>query len=188
MPNVRLAGRYAKSLIDLAQEKGQLDQVYADMKFLEGVCKHSKEFIQLLKSPVVKTDKKQAIVKAVTTGKVRPLTEAFNHLLAQKGRESNLPEIVAAFIEQYNEIKGIHTVTITTAIPVGDDLKSAIQHKITSTTPMKNVEMNMLVKPELIGGFILEYKDKMVDVSISRDLKDIKMQFKSNLYIKKAMR
>ena len=32
MNNPRLAGRYAKSLLDLATEQSQVDAVYADMK------------------------------------------------------------------------------------------------------------------------------------------------------------
>ena len=39
MPNPRLATRYAKSLIDLAIERGQLEEVFADMQWLNAVTK-----------------------------------------------------------------------------------------------------------------------------------------------------
>ena len=45
MLNPRLAGRYAKSLIDLSQEQGQLETVYNDMKYLQAVSKQSREFV-----------------------------------------------------------------------------------------------------------------------------------------------
>lgn len=61
MPNPRLATRYAKSLIDLSVERGQLDVVYGDMQYLQQVCKASRDFVNLLRSPVIKADKKQAI-------------------------------------------------------------------------------------------------------------------------------
>jgi F-type H+-transporting ATPase subunit delta len=54
MPNPRLATRYAKSLIDLAIEKGQLEKIFADMQWLQAVCKASREFVNVLKSPVIK--------------------------------------------------------------------------------------------------------------------------------------
>src|SRR5688500_2012686 len=92
----RLSGRYAKSLIDLAQEKNQLEAVYKDMLYLQGVTKASREFVSLLKSPVIKADKKAQIIDAVTAGKVTELTTKFNRLLVTKGRESDLPEIVNA--------------------------------------------------------------------------------------------
>ena len=83
----RLAGRYAKSLIDLATEQDQLEVVYADMLFLQSVCRQSREFVTLLRSPVVNADRKNSIVDAITKDKVKGLTAAFNKLLIQKGRE-----------------------------------------------------------------------------------------------------
>jgi F-type H+-transporting ATPase subunit delta len=68
MQNPRLAGRYAKSLVDLATEKGQLETVYADMKYLQAVCKSSRDFVNLLKSPVIKADQKNSIINSVTNG------------------------------------------------------------------------------------------------------------------------
>ncbi|MCA6448946.1 MAG: ATP synthase F1 subunit delta [Chitinophagaceae bacterium] len=183
MPNPRLAARYAKSLIDLATEKGQLEQVYADMKYLQAVCQASKEFVALLKSPIIKNDQKNSIVTAVTKGKVSELTAAFNTLLVKKGRESDLPEIAYAFVDQYNEIKGIHRVKLTTAVAVGDDLKKTIEQKVQSAQGLGTVELETAVDEKLIGGFVLEFNNRLVDASILRDLKDIKKQFSKNLFV-----
>ena len=46
MPNPRLASRYAKAIIDLAVEKGQLEAVYNDMLYLQQLTKVSKEFFK----------------------------------------------------------------------------------------------------------------------------------------------
>ena len=59
MSNARLAGRYAKSLLDLALEQGQLETVYADMKYVQAVCKASAELVNLLRSPIIKADQKE---------------------------------------------------------------------------------------------------------------------------------
>jgi len=185
MHNPRLAGRYAKSIIDLAIEKNQLDAVYADMKYLEALCKASKEFVGLLKSPVIKADKKQAILDEVTNGKVGDITAGFNKLLVSKHRENVLPEIAFAFIDQYNELKGIHKVKLTTAQPLTAETKASILAKITSETTMQQVELETVANEELIGGFVLEYNNNLVDASILRDLKDIKKQFMKNDFVMK---
>lgn len=52
MPNARLAGRYAKSLLDLATEQGQLEAVYADMKYIHEVCHASSDFVNMLRSQI----------------------------------------------------------------------------------------------------------------------------------------
>ena len=150
MPNPRLANRYAKSLIDLATEKGQLETVYADMKYLVAVCKVSKEFVALLKSPIIKSDQKNSIITAVTTGKVGELTAAFNKLLIKKGRESELPEIAFAFIDQYNEIKDIHRVKLTTAVPVSEEMKQSIESKVKSEQGFGTIELETAIDEKLI--------------------------------------
>jgi F-type H+-transporting ATPase subunit delta len=183
MLNPRLAGRYAKSLIDLSVERNQLEVVYKDMQYLQAVCKSSREFVSLLKSPVIPIDKKSRALTAVTTGKISDLTAAFNQLLVNKNREFYLPEIVDAFIDQYNAIKGIHRVKLTTATAVSDDVKNAIINKIKSQTTLKNIELESEVKSDLIGGFVLEYNNNLYDASIQRELRDLKAQFAKNVYV-----
>ncbi len=185
MPNPRLAARYAKSLIDLALEKSELEAVYADMLLLQSVCKSSKEFVSILKSPVISADKKQKILDAITNGKISTLTASFNKLLIAKHREDVLVEIIPAFIEQYKEHKGIYIVKLTTAVPVSDELKNAIVDKIKSSTSMKNIELNTEVKESLIGGFVLEANGQLVDASVAYDLNTVRKQFQNNDFIYK---
>jgi F-type H+-transporting ATPase subunit delta len=183
MLNPRLAGRYAKSLIDLSLEQGQLDAVYADMLYMNALMRNSGEFVTVLKSPVIPGDKKQKVLDALTVNKISPVTASFNTLLIKKGREGFLPDIVQAFIEQYKEHKGIHVVTLTTAMPVGEDVKNAIIGKIKQVSNMKEVELESRVDEKIIGGFILEADGRRVDASIAYDLANIKKQFSNNDFI-----
>lgn len=185
MPNPRLAGRYAKSLIGLAIERNQLEEVYTDMLYMQGVCKSSRELVSMLKSPVINADKKEAVLHAITNGKVNALTTAFNKLLVTKGREEALPEIIYAFIEQYKTKKEIYTITLTTATPVSEELKQAIVSKVQQQTAMKNIDLRTEVNEDLIGGFKLELGDSLVDASIAYDLNKVKSQFMNNDFIYK---
>lgn len=186
MSNVRLATRYAKSLVGLATERGELEKVFADMEWLQSLCKGNRDFINMLRSPVIKTDTKGKIVKAVAQNNIGLLTNSFIQLLINKGRESALPEITTAFIQQYKEIKKIHSVKLTTAFPVSDELKTSIIDHIKSTTEMQNIELETVVKEDIIGGFVLQTGDKLVDASISYDLKEIARQFENNDFIYKV--
>lgn len=186
MPNPRLATRYAKSLIDLSIEKGQLEEVFADMQWLNGVCKSNRDFVNLLRSPVIKGQTKKKILEAVTTGNISELTTAFNSLLISKGRESNLPEISHAFIMAYKEKKNIQTIKLTTAVPVSDTLRIAIIEQIKKSVGFQNVELEEIVDTGIIGGFVLQAGDKLVDASIAYDLRAISKQFENNDFIYKV--
>ncbi|MEP6466740.1 MAG: ATP synthase F1 subunit delta [Parafilimonas sp.] len=184
MPNTRLATRYAKSLIDLSIETNQLETIYNDMQFLKQVCKSSRDFVNLLRSPVVNADKKLSIIDAIVKDKISSLTDAFIKLLITKSRESDMPEIITAFIEQYNTIKGIHKVRLTTATAISDDLKNAIISKLKREANLDKIELDAKIDDKLIGGFVLEFNNNLVDASVLRDLKDISKQFKErNVFV-----
>jgi F-type H+-transporting ATPase subunit delta len=185
MNNPRLAGRYAKSLIDLATELNQVDIIYADMKFIQSICKSNPDFVSVLRSPVIKPGTKEKIIESVTTGSINLTTASFVRLLVRKGREINLPEIADALVEQFNQLRNIHQLKITTAVPISETLKAEIVNKVKVSASLQNIEVETAVNEELIGGFVLEMEGKLIDASILRDLKDIKKQFMDNEYIHK---
>lgn len=183
MQNPRLATRYAKSLIELASEQKQLEAVHNDMQYIKALCKASRDFTNLLRSPIIKSDKKQAIVNAVIDNNISTLTKAFITLIIKKSREYFLPEIAAAFIEQYNTFKSIHAIKLTTAVAISEAVKQNIQQKIQQETALQNIQIEEAVEEELIGGFMLEFDNNLLDASILRDLKDVQKQFNENLYV-----
>lgn len=185
MTNPRLAIRYAKSLLDLAQEQGKLEEVFNDIKMLDNICKSSREFANVLKSPIIKEDKKNKIIESVTEGRISLLTSSFIKLLGSKGRESNLVEIISAFIDQYNIVKGIHKVKLTTAVEVSDAVKNDFISKIKASEGIENIELEASVDDSLVGGFVLEMEEWKADASIRRDLMDVQKQFLNNDYIQK---
>lgn len=183
MQNPRLAGRYAKSLIDLAKEKNELEGTYNDVKYLQSVIAQSKEFSNMLKSPIIKADKKLAVLAAITKDKTGVIINTFNQLLITKNRETNLAEILKAFVEQYDEVKGINKVMVTSATELSESNKKAISDRLEKEAGLKNIQLITKVDEKLIGGFVLEYNNNIVDASILRDLKDIKKQFAQNVYV-----
>lgn len=183
MQNPRLATRYAKSLFGLAIEQNQLDPVLEDMRFIQALCKGNRDVVSLLRSPVIKGGTKQKIFEAITKDKVGVMVAGFIRLLIAKGREGNLPEIAAAFITQYKDYKGIKTVKFTTATPISEELKKEILGKVHADTG--NVELETVVDENIIGGFIMQTGDQLVDASVAYDLRAIKKQFMNNDFIYK---
>lgn len=185
MNNPRLAQRYAKSLVDIATELNQLDQVRDDVKLLQQVMKSSRELVAVLNSPVINSDKKYKILQAIAGDKISATTRAFIQLLCNKNRESNLGGIITSFMEQYNHIRGIHIAKLTTATPISEQLVQSFVERIKSSSAIDHLTLNTEVDESLIGGFILEMEGKLIDASILRDLNDVKKQFANNDYIHK---
>lgn len=183
MQNPRLASRYAKSLLDLAVEQNSLEPTLKDMQVLHSVCSVSHEFEMMLSSPVIKGDKKLSIINAVLVGNgLTPLTTAFIRLLVVKGREKFLPGIAEAFLKQYNVLKHIRTVKLTTASPVTDSFRDSIRNKVASFMPGDTMNLETTTDETLIGGFVLEVEDKLFDASVKKKLNDVRSRIIDHSY------
>jgi len=183
MQNPRLATRYAKSLLDLAVEKNSVEPVLRDMRLLNEICAISQEFAVMLRSPVVPGEKKIAVINEVIKGReVNDLTYAFVKLLITKGREANLAEVAAAFITQYNTLRNIKIVKLTTAVPMPAALKESITNKVASLMPKDTVNLTTTVDEQLIGGFVLEMDDKLFDASVRKSLNEVRSKIVDHSY------
>ena len=75
---------------------------------------------------------------------------------------------------------------LTTATPVSEEVKNSIVAQVRKTSNMENIELETKVDPKLIGGFVLQAGDKLVDASIASDLKEIARDFENNDFIYKV--
>lgn len=182
MRNTRVTLRYAKSLLGLAVEQNQLEVCKFDMESILTVCKENKELSLLLKSPVVKTDKKLMILNEVFSN-LSTLTKSFINIITNKKREMLLQEIAERFLLVYKEHKGIESALIITANPLGNDLREAVQAFVERHAGGK-VELTEKVDEKLIGGTVIRIGDKQLDTSVLRQINDLKQTFNKNLYIK----
>lgn len=173
----KIAGRYAKSLIDLAIDQNKMEKIKEDVATFRSAT-DNRDFYLLMKSPIVNASKKQSIIKALFEGKIDPTTLAFLNIIISKGRESYLPEIADSFVDQYNQIQQLSKVKVTTAVPLDNDAMESIRKKIiASGYTSSNVEIESVIDPTIIGGFILEFGDRLYNDSVAYKLDELKKDF-----------
>jgi F-type H+-transporting ATPase subunit delta len=105
-------------------------------------------------------------------------------IISKKNREQYLPEIAKEFHRQYNALKGIAEASITTVVPLSDELRKEVNTLVKKVTG-KEVELTEKVDANIIGGFILKIGDKQIDDSVSSKLNELKLKFSQNLYVNK---
>lgn len=188
MKNLKVAERYAKSLLDLAIEQGQLEVVRKDMNTVKELVAN-RDFYLFLKSPIIKPEKKRSTLDAVLQQVgMGEMTQAFARILVGKGRESNLPEIAAAFNTQYKIYKQITTVKVTSAAPLSEAELTSIRQKLATMPEVTaDIELHTAVDPSLIGGFVIEYNGNVYDTSVSEKIKELRKDFsKVNVYVSRV--
>ena len=184
MAHSRVASRYVKSLLGLAVEKGALEAVHKDMQLLATVCASNRDFVLMLRNPVIKHELKRGILEKTFKGRVNALTFAILDILTRKNREAILPEIAREFHHAYNDHIGVGSATVTTAVPMDDTLRKRIDLLVKEISKKAKVEVTEKVDPDMIGGFILNVNDKQVDASIKNKLQTLRLKFQQNPYIK----
>jgi len=183
MRDIKIASRYAKSLLKISIEANALEELHNDMQLVNSTCLQSSDLTSMLKSPIVRTDKKLNILNEVFGKSVSNIAITFINLITTKKREGILGDIAASFLEAYKTHKNIGTATATTAIALSDEQKAIIVNLLTKEG-YNNIELNEVVNPEIIGGMILRVGDKQVDESIKRKLTNLEMEFDENPYVR----
>ncbi|TDQ13713.1 ATP synthase F1 subcomplex delta subunit [Algoriphagus boseongensis] len=184
MSNHRVASRYAKSILELAIEQGQLEEVFADFKALEEMAKSSRELVLLMGNPVVSSEKKLKVLKALFANGSSKLTSTFFEIVSRKNREGVLMDIASEFVFQYNKFKSIQVAELTTTIAIDAEQKKQFVALVKEITGMKEVQLVEKVNPSIIGGFVLKVNDRQLDESLSSKLKALRVQFTQNHYEK----
>lgn len=185
MSAIKLASRYAKALLDLAVEKGKVDEVHRDQLYLKKLLRQSRDFNLMLSSPLISPDRKLKAMQTVMGSKVSELTMLFLQLLVRKNREVHLKEMADSFLLQYDEYKHITQVKLTSAAPLESSQIDALISKLKQQAKLENIRLTTEVDERLVGGFVLQYGDKQYDASIAKHLGTIRKEFENNEYLKK---
>jgi F-type H+-transporting ATPase subunit delta len=183
MVNTRVASRYAKSLLNLSIERGVLDDVYKDMALFKEVCRMNRDFVLMLRNPIITHDKKKAVLYALFKDKVTPSTLAIFDIITRKNRESYLPGIAESFEIQYRQHKGIEKALLITSTPLTPAMRKQFSDMIAKRTG-KEIELEEKVDPSIIGGYVLKMGDLQMDNSVIAKLKAMSYDFTDESYIK----
>ena len=184
MSEIKISRRYATALYEFAAEEKLIDEIYNDMSVIYNSCVNSKELRSFLKSPVIKYNKKLAVIKEIFKSSISDITYKFIKIIVHSHRESFIPQIAGQFIDIYKVEQGIKIATIKTAVSLDVEIRKQIISNLEKQTGA-TTELNEVVKEDLIGGFVLSIDNKELDTSLKRKFNQLRKEFDSNLFIRK---
>jgi F-type H+-transporting ATPase subunit delta len=178
------AVRYAQSLIQLATERGEVDSAMGDMEEFSRVMNSEPQLARVLKSPVIPSDKKNAILKALFSDRFNPLVVGFIDLISKHNREAILGDVAGEFVRQYNLGKGITTGTVTVAAHLGAAEMKSVEALAKSISGM-TVKLDEKIDPSVMGGFLLRIGDKQIDQTVASRLDRVRRNLKDETFTAK---
>lgn len=172
----RVASRYANPIVELALEKGILEDLKTDMVMFSSLCMENRDLALMLKSPIISHLQKAAVLKAVFSNKVNDFTLQIFNTVTRKNRESLLPDIANEIIRLYNQHHGFENVTVVTTYSL-DDKERTLFKELSKSLSGKDPILSEKIDKNLIGGFQLKFADKQLDQSVSGKLNTLKTKF-----------
>jgi F-type H+-transporting ATPase subunit delta len=169
-----VAYRYAKALIDLANEQGVVKEVNEDMSFFEQICKENDNFVAVMANPIVRHDKKLNILKKIFENNVNKVTFTIFGVLTKKNREKLIYPIAKEFQKLYNLQTGIEVISVTSAVELTSDQKEQFK-KIVAEVTKRDIILNENIDESLIGGYVLRVGDTQIDTSVKKKLNELKL-------------
>jgi F-type H+-transporting ATPase subunit delta len=179
-----VAERYAAALFELAAEKNLVEELYADSQLISQTCKNSRDLRLFLKSPIINTGKKRAVLHDIFEKDVHQISLTYMLIMVRKNREALIPEIALQIIELYLSYKNILTVHFKSPVLPDPETRTTVLELMKNYT-QSDIDLKAEIDESLIGGFVLSWKDKQYDASIRREIEGLRNAIaKVNLYKK----
>ena len=170
-----LAVTYARSLLELANERGQTEDVANDMGALGQLVEETPSFADFLKDPGIGREERDAALGRVFGGKLNVLADRLLRLMSERGRLGMLPEVVGAFEHLLDEQLGKVEVDVTVAERLGEEELADVRRRVSQALG-KDAVVHQYVDAEIIGGMILRVGDRVVDASVRRQLEAMRQR------------
>lgn len=173
-----IARRYAKAILEVAQEKGQASEMYRLMETMVDSAVAQPGLSETLANPFVPSaDKEMLLLNAAGVSKAddAPLFADFLNLLSQNGRMDFAAEIGRAFCRLYREQNHIFKVKVTSAAPLEQQTRDRLVDMIQKQVGQGSVDCTFSVDPALIGGFTIDMGSERLDASVKKQLADLRL-------------
>jgi len=168
--------RYATALLDFSNVSDLQDRVYNEAKAITKSYFQFSELRTVLDNPVLAKTEKRKIIILAAGGNVSSSFEKFLDLLLDNNRESHLLSIALKYIDLFRKQKNIHYGKLTTASPINAITEKKLMAMVENTTG-GTIEMEKVIDPDIIGGFLFEVDFVRWDASISGQLRRIKKEY-----------
>ncbi len=172
MPSTGSARRYARAIFEIARDNDSFDEWSDDLNTLSGVLDLSETQAFLTASKVPGDQKQQLLDRHLE----QVSTQARNlvTLLVRRGRVHLAAGITTAYQEMLDDHRGIISATVTTAVPLDDDLRAEVEANLRDRLGGRDLRLVSVVDESVVGGLVARVGDQVIDGSTRTRLRHMR--------------
>ncbi|MEM8604593.1 MAG: ATP synthase F1 subunit delta [Cyanobacteria bacterium P01_H01_bin.121] len=140
----------------------------------------SEDLQQFLANPLLSGEAKKAVLQQVAGNDVHPLFINFLKLLVDKGRVIFLATVLKQYQALLRQLRKTVLAEVTSAVELSDDQKSRVRDRVTAMTSAEQVELEVSLDPDLLGGVIIKVGSQIVDASLRGQLRRLGMKLNAS--------
>jgi F-type H+-transporting ATPase subunit delta len=167
----RISATYARAFYDLAVEQGDIAPTREQMGQLGELMAAEPDLVRVFESTLISAEDRDAFLEKLN-GMLYPSVRSFLGVMNRRNRLGLLPEVVAAFGEEDDSRNNRVRVKLDTATEVDKDLMEQMVG-ILREYLLKEPIVKHRVRPELLGGFVAQAGDFLIDGSVKTKLAEI---------------
>src|SRR6187200_2207304 len=156
-----IASVYARSLFEVAQEQGKLDDVRDQLGEFADTLDRNQEMQVFFFSPYFSTPEKEEGLDKVVTG-AEPILQNFFKLLIEKHRMPAVFRVRRTFDELWRQENKLLPVEITSAVELDESTVKQIGDRIGEQTDQK-IDLSARVEPDILGGIVVRVGNSIID-------------------------
>jgi F-type H+-transporting ATPase subunit delta len=166
--NLKVAQPYANAFVEMSSGKDVISDLVCIKTALE-----SKDLKQALCNPLIAVENKKKMVKSVFQGKIDNKSVNFLLVLCDRGRIDCLEAVSSLALEMAYKRAAIGVAYVTSACEMSESQQEALVGKLKSMTKAKEIKLETTVDKTLVGGFTVQVGSRIIDTSISGQLKKL---------------
>lgn len=176
--SLEIADPYAQALMSLAQDQNLEDRFGEDAQGLLNLLNESADLRRFLENPLMEDATKKGVLDQIS-GDLNPLFANFLKLLVDKGRIGFVTPILKRYRDLLRQLRKTVLAEVTAAVELSDAQKEQIRQKVTTMTGAQQIDLEVTLDPELLGGVIIKVGSQVVDASLRGQLRRLSMQLNS---------
>lgn len=165
MRHQSLAARYADALFALTEGRGALERVDGELAEIASLLRDHPDLANFWGSPLVAAEDQKAIASQLLGGKADPMLLNTLLLMFDNKRGAAIEALHQAFRSRFNDFRRRLTVKVRAAMPLDDTETLKLREQLAKSTA-REIEMDVQVDSELIGGLVVKVGDQVIDSSL----------------------
>jgi F-type H+-transporting ATPase subunit delta len=164
---------WATALLEIAQAEDNVSEVEDELFRFARIVEGNDDLRMALASPGQPAERRAAIVDELLEHRSLQMTRAIAAFVVGAGRGHDLPAIVTRFVELAAQSREHEVAEVRSAVPLDDAQVQRLAQALSRATK-KNIEVRVVVEPDLMGGIVATIGDTVIDGTVRHRLEQLK--------------